>query len=97
MSHDLGGGGVHLPAFSPYLWALLYFSFVHQRIDWRWRSFLIFAGVANFYSGLATIFFPAPLSMQLIGNLPFVILLSVIIPLFWPCICGEGTGRRGFC
>jgi hypothetical protein len=48
--------------FSPYLWALLYFSFVHQRIGWRWRIFLIFAGVANFYSGIATILFPATLS-----------------------------------
>jgi hypothetical protein len=81
--------------FSPYLWALLYFSFVHQRIDWRWRSFLIFAGVANFYSGLATIFFPAPLSMQLIGNLPFVILLSVIIPIVLAVHLRRGNREAG--
>jgi hypothetical protein len=81
--------------FSPYLWALLYFSFVHQRIGWRWRSFLIFAGVANFYSGIASILFPAPLAIQLIGNLPFVILLSVIIPIVLAVHLRRGNREAG--
>jgi len=81
--------------FSPYLWALLYFSFVHQRIGLRWRSFLIFAGVANFYSGIATILFPAPLSLQLIGNLPYVILLSVIIPIVLAVHLRRGNREAG--
>jgi len=81
--------------FSPYLWALLYFSFVHQRIGLRWRSFLIFAGVANFYSGIATILFPAPLAMQLIGNLPYVILLSVIIPIVLAVHLWRGNREAG--
>jgi len=81
--------------FSPYLWALLYFSFVHQRIGWRWRIFLIFAGVANFYSGIATILFPAPLSMQLIGNLPYVVLLSVIIPVVLAVHLRRGNREAG--
>jgi sigma-B regulation protein RsbU (phosphoserine phosphatase) len=29
-----------------------FFSFVHQRLGWRWRIFLIFAGIMNAYSGL---------------------------------------------
>jgi sigma-B regulation protein RsbU (phosphoserine phosphatase) len=81
--------------FSPYIWALLYFSFVHQRIGLRWRIFLIFAGVANFYSGIATILFPAPLSLQLIGNLPFVILLSVIIPIVLAVHLRRGNREAG--
>ena len=81
--------------FSPYLWALLYFSFVHQRIGWRWRSFLIFAGVANFYSGIATILFPAPLSMQLIGNFPYIVLLSVIIPIVLAVHLRRGNREAG--
>ena len=81
--------------FSPYLWALLYFSFVRQRIGWCWRCFLIFAGVANFYSGIATILFPAPLSLQLIGNFPFVILLSVIIPIVLAMHLRRGNREAG--
>jgi hypothetical protein len=81
--------------FSPYLWALLYFSFVRQRIGWGWRCFLIFAGVANFYSGIATILFPAPLSLQLIGNFPFVILLSVIIPIVLAMHLRRGNREAG--
>jgi len=81
--------------FSPYLWAQLYFSFVRQRIGWRWGIFLVFAGVANLYSGLATILFPAPLSMQLIGNLPFVILLSVIIPIVLAMHLRRGNREAG--
>lgn len=80
---------------SPYLWALLYFSFVGQRIGWRWRAFLIFAGVANFYSGIASILFPAPLSMQLIGNFPYVILLSVIIPIVLGVHLRRGNREAG--
>jgi len=81
--------------FSPYLWALLYFSFVRQRIGWGWRCFLIFAGVANFYSGIATILFPAPLSLQLIGNFPYVILLSVIIPIVLAMHLRRGNREAG--
>ena len=66
---------------SPYIWASLYFSFVHQRVGWRWRTFLIAAGVLNFIAGLQGWFLAIPLPLQLLTNLPFVILLSVFIPV----------------
>lgn len=66
---------------SPYIWASLYFSFVHQRVGWRWRTFLLTAGVLDFLAGLQGWFLAIPLPLQLLTNLPFVILLSVIIPV----------------
>ena len=81
--------------FSPYIWALLYFSFVHQRIGWRWRIFLIFAGLANFYSGIASILFPATLPIQLIGNLPYIVLLSVIMPIVLAVHLRRGNREAG--
>jgi phosphoserine phosphatase RsbU/P len=66
---------------SPYIWASLYFTFVHQRVGWRWRAFLITAGVLNLIAGLQGWFLAIPLPLQLLTNLPFVILLSVIIPI----------------
>ena len=81
--------------FSPYIWALLYFSFVHQRIGWRWRIFLVFAGLANFYSGIASILFPATLPIQLIGNLPYIVLLSVIIPIVLAVHLRRGNREAG--
>jgi hypothetical protein len=65
---------------SPYVWVSLYFSFVHQRIGWRWRAILIFAGIANATSGVAGLLFALSLPFQLLGNLPFIVLLSVVIP-----------------
>lgn len=66
---------------SPYIWASLYFSFVHQRIGWRWRAFLITIGVLYFIGGLHGWFIALSLPLQTITNLPFVIFLSVIIPI----------------
>lgn len=66
---------------SPYIWASLYFSFVHQRIGWRWRTFLIAVGVLYFFGGLHGWFLYLPLPLQTVTNLPFVIFLSVVIPI----------------
>jgi hypothetical protein len=65
---------------SPFIWTSLYFSFVNQRIGWRWRTFLLIAGVCNFVSTIQPYFFHVPLILQLFGNFPFVILLAVVIP-----------------
>ncbi len=66
---------------SPYVWTSLYFSFVHQRLGWRWRAFLILAGVLNALSSMHAYLFTSTALFQLIGNLPFVILLAVVIPV----------------
>lgn len=66
---------------SPYIWASLYFSFVHQRIGWRWRTILIILGILYFIGGLHGSFISLSLQFQTITNLPFVIFLSVVIPV----------------
>lgn len=65
---------------SPYLWGSLYFAFVHQRIGWRWRAFFIFAGLTNVYAGLQNYLTINPSFYQVLTNLPFILLLSVIVP-----------------
>ncbi len=65
---------------SPYLWGSLYLAFVHQRVGWRWRAFFIFAGLTNVLAGLQP-YLPTGQSVyQLFTNLPFILLLSVIVP-----------------
>jgi hypothetical protein len=69
-----------LRVFTPYIWISLYFSFVGQRIGWRWRAILVFAGVMNAFSGIQGIYLAVPVAAQFLSNLPFIILLSVVIP-----------------
>lgn len=66
---------------SPFIWVSLYFAFVHQRIGWVWRIILILTGVANFIAGLQEWFISLPVQFQLLTNLPFITLLSVVIPI----------------
>jgi len=81
--------------FSPFVWASLYFAFVHQRIGWRWRAFLIFAGLANAYSGMAGLFVATSGPLQLIGNFPFIILLCAIIPVVLALHLRRGNREAG--
>jgi sigma-B regulation protein RsbU (phosphoserine phosphatase) len=67
--------------FSPWLWGSLYFSFVHVKIGWRWRTYFLFAGIMNGLGEFVNIFFPALGQYQLYTNLPFIILLAGIIPV----------------
>ena len=53
---------------------------VHQRIGLRWRAFLLFAGIMNVVAGLTGVTFISPLPLQLLSNLPFIVLLAVIMP-----------------
>jgi len=66
---------------SPFMWAGLYFSFAHQRIGWRWRVFLIVAGIGNVASALQAVLFTNPVPFQFFLNFPYIILLSVIVPI----------------
>jgi sigma-B regulation protein RsbU (phosphoserine phosphatase) len=65
---------------TPYLWGSLYLSFVHQRIGWRWRAFFIFAGLTNMLAGLQPYLTTGQSVYQIFTNLPFILLLSVIVP-----------------
>ncbi len=97
---------VNLPAFSqlmgalpllasPFLWTSLYFSFVHQRIGLRWRIFLIFAGIVNFVTGLHGFYITLPAGLAPFANLPFVILLSVVVPIVLTIHWRRGNREAG--
>ena len=66
---------------TPFFWASMYFAFVGQRIGWRFRIFLVLAGILNAYSWLEGLFGAAPSWLQPFINLPFYALLSVITPI----------------
>ena len=72
----------HLPRlFTPWLWAGFYFSFVGKRITWPWRIYLAIAGIGNLTAGLQSYLFSNPLPFQFFVNFPYIILLSVIVPV----------------
>jgi sigma-B regulation protein RsbU (phosphoserine phosphatase) len=80
---------------TPYILAGLYFSFVQQRIGWRWRIFLIFAGLMNAFSGLQGVLFNSSVSVQLFSNLPLVVLFSVILPIVLSIHWRRGNREAG--
>lgn len=55
--------------FTPWAWGALFFTFVHQKIGWRWRSYFIFAGAMRFLAGVTTSF-PAIARYQPLCNSP---------------------------
>ncbi len=86
---------VLLRLFTPYVFAAIYLSFVHQRIGWRWRIFLVFAGIMNAYTGLQGILFSAPPALQALSNLPLVVLFSVILPIVLAVHWRRGNREAG--
>lgn len=66
---------------TPFVMVSMYFAFVHQRVGWRWRIVLAVAGILNVLSAMHGILFGSQLPLQLFGNLPFIIILSVVIPI----------------
>ena len=93
VSWDLWSGLLRL--FSPYIWVSLYFSFVHHRIGWRWGAFLAFAGVTNCFASISGLFVTLPVTVQLIGNLPFIVLLSVVVPIVLAIHVYRGNREAG--
>jgi phosphoserine phosphatase RsbU/P len=84
-----------LRLFTPYIWVSLYFSFIHQRIGWVWRTILIVAGIMNALSGVQGILFSLPLALQFFSNLPFIILLSVVVPIMLAVRWRRGNREAG--
>lgn len=81
--------------FSPYLWGSLYFSFVRQRLGWGWRTYFIVAGIANALGAMQGTLFQNPLQFQVFTNLPYIILLSVIIPIVLTIHWRRGNREAG--
>jgi len=80
---------------TPYIWTSLYFAFIHKRIGWGWRIFLIFAGICNAFSGVQGFYLVLPLYVQFFSNLPFIILLSVVVPIMLGLHWWRGNREAG--
>ncbi len=80
---------------SPYTNAALYFAFLNLRIGWRFRVYLILAGVLNAYSNVGDVL-PAPPGLWgLAVNLPFLILLAVVLPILLTIHWRRGNREAG--
>ena len=64
----------------PIIWGSLYLTFVHQRIGWRWRTFLILAGISNMVAAMQAWLFTLPLAASFLFNLPVIVLFAAVIP-----------------
>jgi hypothetical protein len=80
---------------APLIWVSLYFAFVNQRLGWVWRTILILTGIADFIAGLQEWFVPLSLPLQLLTNLPYIILLSVVIPIVLIVYWRRGNHEAG--
>lgn len=80
---------------SPWIWASLYFSFIGQRIGWRWRTYFVIAGIMNGLGGVTNIFAPALSGIQLYTNLLFITLLAGIIPVMLTVRWRKGNREAG--
>jgi hypothetical protein len=82
--------------FSPFAWTWLYFSFVHQRIGWRWRIYLTLAGLLNCSGTILALYVPtSSAAFQFLSNILFVILLSVIVPIVLAVHWRRGNREAG--
>jgi hypothetical protein len=84
-----------LRVFTPYIWISLYFGFVGQRIGWRWRTILVIAGLMNAFSAIQGIYLTLPVALQFFSNLPFIILLSVVVPVVLAIHWRRGNREAG--
>jgi sigma-B regulation protein RsbU (phosphoserine phosphatase) len=63
-------------------WVLgsLYFSFVHQRVGWRWRTYFAVGGLMQAASGIASVYYANNISFAPYLEMPVLLLMTVIIP-----------------
>jgi hypothetical protein len=80
---------------SPLFVTSMYFAFVRQRIGWKFRIFLVIAGILNVLAGLQSLFGTLPEMAQFLINLPFVVLLSVVIPIVLAVHLRRGNREAG--
>jgi hypothetical protein len=81
----------------PFLLVALYFAFVNRKIGRKFRVFLGIAGLLNAYNILANqgLVPNFPGSYGLLTNLPFVILLAIVIPVVLSIDWRRGNGEAG--
>jgi hypothetical protein len=81
----------------PFLLVALYFAFVNRKIGPKFRIFLGIAGLLNAYNILANqgLVPNFPGSYGLLTNLPFVILLAIVIPVVLSIDWRRGNGEAG--
>jgi hypothetical protein len=81
----------------PFLTVAMYFAFVNLRIGRKFVIFLWIAGFLNAYSNLANqgLLPSLPGSYGLLTNLPFVVLLSVVIPIVLGVNLRRGNREAG--
>ena len=84
-----------LHIFSPYLWLSLYFAFLQVRIGWRWRVFLLLAGAMTALDGAQGMYFAPPTWALFVLSLPFVVLLSVFVPILLAVYFWRGNREAG--
>jgi len=82
---------------TPFLWVSMYFAFVNLRIGRKFRIFLGIAGLFNAYSTLGGwgLVPNLPGSYALLINLPFVVLLSAVIPIVLVVHLRRGNREAG--
>jgi sigma-B regulation protein RsbU (phosphoserine phosphatase) len=80
---------------SPLCWASLYFSIVGRRIGLRFRLLLVVAGLLAAYNNLTDLLPSPPGSYGLLINLPFVVLLSVVVPILLIVHMRRGNREAG--
>ena len=72
----------HLPLlFTPYVLTSLYFAFLGKRMGWGWRMSLLAAGCLNYAAAAQVYVAGIPVVLQILMNLPFIVLLAVVIPV----------------
>ncbi len=81
--------------FTPYVLTALYFAFIGKRMGWGWRVFLIIAGVGNAVDSMQGLFDGLPLTVQLLTNVPFILLLTVMIPVMLTVHWRRGNREAG--
>ncbi len=81
-------------AAAPLIWTSLYLSFVGVRVRWGWKVLLLYAGVMNAFSGFEQ-YIPTPVLFQFFSNLPFITLLSVIVPIVLAVHWWRGNREAG--
>lgn len=82
---------------TPFLLTAIYFAFVNIKIGWKFRIFLWIAGLLNAYSYLGNqgVVPIPPGNYALLTNLPFVILLAVVIPIVLGVYLRRGSREAG--
>jgi hypothetical protein len=80
---------------APFLWASLYASFVHQRLGGKWRIYLAVSGLLYGITALNGLYIHLPDWFHLVCKLPYIILLSVLVPIGLAIHCRRGNREAG--